>query len=137
MVDYPEDDEDVRTLVRGLTLYEDSPDEIPESTLKTQTRLAKMQLSTETSSDDFYADDALGEALVYTTAILAKVAIENYSITRWDLGVGEIDVSGAGESEQVQFQQWADAASQTLASGGHASGRRGTATNINSANYVH
>jgi hypothetical protein len=135
-VQYPSDEADVRDLVRGLTLYEDDADEIPQSTLNTQIRIAKMRLATETGSDAFFSDDALGEALVYTTAILAKSAIENYSITSWDLGVGEIDVSGAGDAEQVQFTQWADAASQALASGGHGGGSHGTATNINSANYI-
>lgn len=133
---YPSDDRDAVEMVRALTMYENSDDEIPQSTLETQLNIAKMRLATKTGDTDFYANDALGQALVGSTAILAKSAIENYSITSWDLGVGEIDVSGAGDADQVQFQQWADMVAEALANGGYGSSV-GTATNINSANYIH
>jgi hypothetical protein len=133
---YPTDKSDVRELVRGLTLYEDDADEIPQSTLDTQIQLAQMKLKTLTADSDWYTNEDLGQALVGTTAILSKCAIENYSVSSWDMGAASIDVSGAGDDEQMQFQQWADLVAEGLANGGYTSGRGGTSTNINSASYM-
>lgn len=131
----PSTDSEAREMIRGLTLYEDTSDELPQSDLDTQLSIAKMQLKNETGSEDFYSDEGLGQALVATTAILAKAAVENYSITRWDVGSESIDVSGAGDDAQAQFQQWASMAADGVASSSSSS-KTQSATNINSANYV-
>jgi len=131
---YPVDDADAQTLVRGLTLYEDNSDELPASDLSTHLRIAKMRLNTKTDSSEFYSDNGLGQALVATTAIVAKAAVENYSITRWDLGVGEIDVSGAGDEDVAQFSQWASMAAEGIANSKE--GGSQSATNINSGSYI-
>jgi len=131
---YPTDKQDALTLIRGLTLYEDSPDELTTSELETHLRIAKMRLKTKTDSDNWYSDDGLGQALVATTAIVAKAAVENYSITRWDLGIGEIDVSGAGDEDNAQFSQWASMASEGIAASDNGSAL--SATNINSGSYI-
>jgi len=130
---YPTDDADTRQLVRALTQYEDNTDELPRSELDTHIRLAKMRLQTQTDKSDFYKIDGLGQALVATTAILAKAAVENYSVDRWDLGVGTIDVGSAGDGDVVQFSEWASMAAEGLADAGLNSN---TATNINSAGYI-
>jgi len=115
---YPTDDADTRQLVRALTQYEDNTDELPRSELDTHIRLAKMRLQTQTDKSDFYKIDGLGQALVATTAILAKAAVENYSVDRWDLGVGTIDVGSAGDADVVQFSEWASMAAEGLADAG-------------------
>jgi len=135
MVDYPDSDADTLSLVRALTLYEDSTDEVTQSELQTHLRVAKMRLKTKTDSDSFYVDDGLGQALVATTAIVAKAAIENYSVDSWDLGAGSIDVSGAGDTDNAQFNEWAQMAAEGIASSSTVTKTR-SATNINSANYI-
>lgn len=132
---YPVDEADAKSLVRGLTLYEDSPDELPSDDLDTHIRIAKMRLKTETGSSDFYTDDGLGQALVATTAIIAKAAIENFSVDRWDIGQGEIDVSGSGDTDNAQFGQWAQMASDGI-SESSTSTKSSAPTPSNSASYV-
>lgn len=109
-------DADVKELFRALTLYDDSPDEINSGTLDTQIRAAKIRLSNKVDSDSWYSDSGLGQALLYTTMILGKCAMENYSVSAWDMGGGSIDVSGAGDDEQAQFSEWADAVSEGIRS---------------------
>lgn len=132
---YPQDEQDALSLVRSLTFYEDSPDEITKSELQSHLRIAKMRLKTKTGSDNFYTDDGLGQALVASTAIVAKSAVENYSIDRWDLGAGEIDVSNAGDEDVLQMSQWAEMAADGIASSS-SSTKNQSPTNINSASYI-
>lgn len=109
-----QDDADLKTLVRGLTLYEDTARELPDSKLDPQIRVAKMRLANKTDSDSFYTDSGLGQALVGWTCILAKCAVENYSVSQWDVGPANIDVRGAGDAEQVQFNEWAEMVSEGI-----------------------
>lgn len=131
----PTTDSETTDMVRGLTLYADSPDELRASELDTQLNIAKMRLKNETGSESFYSDAGLGQALVFATAILAKSAVENYSVTRWDVGSDSIDVSGAGDTDQQQFSDWASMVADGVASSSSSS-KTQSATNINSANYV-
>ncbi len=107
-------DSDLREYFRALTLYDDTADEIQKSTLNTQISVAKLKLKNEANSTEWYSDSGLGQALLGTVLILGKAAIENYSVSRWDLGDAEIDVSGASDSEQVQFEEWATLVSDGL-----------------------
>ncbi len=101
-------DIDLKDVVRSLTMYEDSRDELPESDLDSQIRAAKIRLSTKLDQDptDWYSDNGLSTALLGTTLILAKCAVENYSITRWDIGGQYIDVSGKGDTDTPQLNEW-------------------------------
>jgi hypothetical protein len=107
-------DADVKELFRALTLYEDSPDEIDDGTLDTQLRAAKIRLSNKIDGDNWYSDSGLGQALLGTTLIMGKCAMENYSVSAWDMGAGSIDVSGAGDVEQAQFSEWASMVSEGI-----------------------
>jgi len=101
-------DTDLKDVVRALSMYEDTDDELPASTLDTQLRAAKIKLSAEIGKDptDWYSDSGLSTALLGTTLILSKCAVENYSITRWDVGGQYIDVSGKGDTDTPQLNQW-------------------------------
>lgn len=123
-------------MVRGLTLYEDTADELPSSTLDTLVKTAKMRLQNKYGSDSFYSDSGLGQALVGATAIIAKSAVENYSVDRWDVGEGDIDVSGAGDADQVQFQQWARLTAEGVTSSDAVSDDSASPTGINSSPYI-
>lgn len=107
-------DADLKTVVRGLTMYEDTTDELPESDLDTQIRAAKIKLDSQVESTDWYSDNGLSKALLGATLIYAKCAVENYSITRWDIGGSYIDVSGKGDTDVPQFNEWAKLVSEGL-----------------------
>lgn len=110
-----QNDSDLKDVVRALTLYEDSQDELPDAKLDAQIRGAKIKLSTKVDSTNWYSDSGLSTALLGTTLIYAKCAVENYSITRWDIGGQYIDVSGANDTDQPQFNEWAAMVADGLA----------------------
>ena len=114
-----DDDSDLKEMVRGLTHYGDNAEELPDSDLETQIRVGKLRLKNKTDIDltgdePFYSDDGIAQALLFTTCILAKCAVENYSVDRWDIGVAQIEVREAGDADQVQFQQWAELVAEGL-----------------------
>ena len=104
----PTSDTEAYELVRALTDYDDTDDELTQSSLDTHLRVAKLNLYNEVGSKEFYEDPGLGQALVAATAIYAKAAVENYSVDRWSVGDTEIDVGAFNNPESAQFQQWAE-----------------------------
>jgi len=131
----PTSESELKTMVRGLTLYDDTADELPNSDLQTQIAVAQMMLKNRTGSEDFYTDSGLGQALVGTTAILAKAAVENYSVDRWSVGADDIDVSNAGDADQMQFEAWNMLINDGIAESDSAS-KTTTPIPKNSANYI-
>lgn len=133
----PTTDDELKSRVRATTLYEDTPDELPADHLSSLLNNAKMRLQNRTGVSNWYGDDGLTQALLYATALSTKVAIENYSVTRWDVGAGEIDVSGASDTESAQFQMWANYVSEGLsASDSEDVASTGTTTSIVSDGYM-
>jgi hypothetical protein len=135
MVQYaPSDETELIEQVRALTMYDDTRDELPNATLQTQIGVAQMMLKNKTGSENFYSDSGLGQALLGTTAILAKAAVENYSVDRWSVGADDIDVSGAGDADQMQFEMWNKLINEGLSD----SSTQKTASPVprNSANYI-
>ena len=131
----PADEDELLTQVRALTLYDDTRDELPNATLQTQIGVAQMMLKNKTGSENFYTDSGLGQALLGTTAILAKAAVENYSVDRWSVGADDIDVSGAGEADQMQFEMWNTLVNEGL-SDSDTTKRTTSPVLRNSANYI-
>lgn len=115
----PTSDAEVESVVRAITGYDDS--ELPSKQFQTLLDLTKLTLvnetnlsSTQGNDDPWYSDDGLGQALVFTAAIRTKVAVENYSVDRWDFGDQTLDVRGAGDADQIQFQEWMERANDGL-----------------------
>jgi len=125
-------DSELKTRVRALTGYEDTPDELSGTDLDSLVNAAKHRLAVQTGSENWYSDSAMGMALVGTTCIIAKSAVENYSVSSWTIGDQTIDVNGAGNVEQAQFQQW----SQMVATGIRQSGDTKTAVPTNTTDYI-
>jgi len=94
---------DVRQYVRRVTDYDDT--ELTAADLDGHIDVAEMVVYNRTSSDAFYRDVGLGQAVVFTTAILAKVSMENYSVTRWNIGDQYIDAGSDGAVDE-QIRQW-------------------------------
>ena len=99
----PTSKRDVQDMVRAVTDYDERT--LSQTTLDKHIEIAKTVLYTRTSSDAFYTDAGLGQALVFATALLVKAAVENYSVTRWNIGDQYIDAGTDGTSDQ-QLQQW-------------------------------
>lgn len=110
----PSSEADLHTYVRELTQYEDAPDGLPSDKLNTHIDIAKLRLYNRVDSDKWFTDAGLAQALLGMTAILAKAAVENYSVTSWNVADQEIDVSGMGDEDAAQFQQWAEMVYQGL-----------------------
>jgi len=115
----PTSDADVETTVRALTGYE--TDELDASRFQSLLDLTKLTLINETSVDPstgddepWYDDEGLAQAVLFTTAIRVKCAVENYSVDRWDFGDQTLDVRGAGDADQVQFERWMVAAANGI-----------------------
>lgn len=109
------DDETLKRRVRSKTRYSDTPDELPAVELTDHIADVKLDFE-EMGVTDFYADAGIQKAMLYATCIESKVSVENYSIDSWDLTGGSIDVSGAGDSEKVQFSHWAEKVGSGLSS---------------------
>jgi len=113
-----EGDSELKQMVRGLTHYADHEEELPDDVLETQIKVSKLRLKNKTNIDleggNFYDDDGIAQALLFTTCILAKCAAENYSIDRWDIGGSHIEARYAAEPDQIQFQQWAELVAEGL-----------------------
>ena len=127
MTDTPDDyldheingDADLKEMVRSITDYD--REHLDDPTLDMQIRAAKLRVKNEADSSKFYEDDGLSQALLYTTAILAKCAAENYSLDRWNLGDAQIEARYAGDSDQAQFAHWAEMAAEGIRSSEEAS----------------
>lgn len=128
----PSTDSDVRRQVRALTDYADDPDELPQSKLDDIIEIAKLRLYNEVDSDNFYEDAGLGQALVATTAILAKARVENFSVSSWSIGDQTIDTSTVADSDAVQFKEW----NQMHLDGLDASSESGSAVPRNTTEFM-
>lgn len=104
----PTDDSDVRSLARTLTQYD--TDELSKDDLDGHIQMSKLEIYNELDieSDDFFTDSGLGQALIASTAIFAKLAVENYSVTRWQVADQEIETDGMSDEESGQLQRWGD-----------------------------
>lgn len=106
-IDYTVDSEaDLKQLARGITGYEDTPDELPASDMSTLIQVAAMNVQNDTGSEKWFSDSGLGQALLFTLSVRAKERVENYSVSSWSVGDQTINVQGAGDDEQAQFQNW-------------------------------
>lgn len=128
----PTSDKAVKRLVRTVTDYSDDADQLPEATLDELLDVAKLRLYNEVGADEFYDDSGLGQALVFTVAILAKARIENYSVTSWSIGDQRIDTSGVRDGDAEQFQRW----TQMVADGISASDDGGPGAPSSTTEYI-
>lgn len=112
----PESNSDLKTMVRGVTGYDDISDEFTDSDLDTQIRLAKMRLYNEYETEAWYADSGVTQGLLYLTAILCKCAIENYSTRRWDVGDQSFWSRDLPPEDSMQLQEWTTALNEGLES---------------------
>jgi hypothetical protein len=101
-------DPELKERVRNLTGYEDNEDELPNEQLQGIIDTAKLELSTEFSSTDWYNDQPYTLVLLGTTCILAKSQVENYSVDSWSIGDESISVRDTDPSDSMQFQRWND-----------------------------
>ena len=99
---------------KALTGYEDNEDELPKAEFDQVLKTAKSSIYTNIGADDFYSDHYLSEALLYVTAIKAKIKVENYSVTSWSVGDEHIVVRDADQEDSSQMRDWNDEANRNL-----------------------
>lgn len=105
---YPDDDFDLKEIVRAETSYEDSEDELPSSQLDTVVERAKGRLELETGSDQWYSDDGLGFALAAYACLRAKAAVENVPLSSYSIGDEDVSFSNTDPEVSQQLSQWAE-----------------------------
>jgi|APHM01.1.fsa_nt_gi hypothetical protein len=128
----PQSNAELRRFVRTITNYERA--DVSNSELDTHIKLAKLRIKNETNSTDFFTDDGLAQAVLFTTAILVKSAVENYSVSGYIVGGQEIDVSDVSAPDSAQFQTWSTLISDGLESS--AQTVRGAEGLTNTASYI-
>lgn len=104
---YPQNDADLKTVVRDETSYDDAPDELPSSQLDTIVERSKGRMELETGSSAWYSDDGLGYALVAYTCMRAKAAVENIPLSSYSLGDEQVSFSSENPEDSQQLEQWA------------------------------
>lgn len=101
-------DTDLKQRFRSITGYQDNSDEITSSELDTLIKQMKFDIKTEYNTSNFYSDDGVTMALLYTTCIFGKARIENYSVSSYNIGSESISVMDASPEDSAQFQHWAE-----------------------------
>lgn len=102
----PQSDPEAKRLVRTLTNYDDTEDELTDASLQGHLDIAKLELYNEVGTDAVYSDAGLGQALVAATAIYAKAAVENYSVSSWSVGDMNVSAGAFKNPENAQFMKW-------------------------------
>jgi hypothetical protein len=123
--------------VRAETGYEDTPDELPQSDLETLRANAKLVLATDAGVDDgWYTDRGLGLALLGVTCVKAKARVENYSVSSWSLGGGDVSIEVEdSDGSSIQMTEYENMIQMGMARADDVDATL-TATNINSASYI-
>jgi hypothetical protein len=105
---YPADDTELAAAVRAETSYEDTEDELPQSQLTHLIERSKAKLELETGVSSWFSNDGIGFALVAYTCMRAKAAVENISMSSYEIGAEQVDFHHADPEDNMQMQQWAD-----------------------------
>ena len=101
-------DNELKAQVRADTQYEDSLDELPESTLDAIISTAKLRVEMKTGSTAWYSDPGLGLVLLAYTCMRTKAAVENVVIEEYQLGNQRVRTRNVDPETNQQIQQWAE-----------------------------
>lgn len=97
-----EDEADLKRAVRTSTMYLDESD-LPEHVLEGQINDAKRDLRLEMNIDGgWYDDEGLTQALKSLSCILTKVAVENFTFQRYDIGNLHVEVAETEGADQIE-----------------------------------
>lgn len=99
-------DSELTSRVRTITGYDDTSDEVPQSDMTDLVDVAKADVFSETDTTEWYSDHHMGEVLVYTLCVKAKLRVENYSVSQWSLGNESVTTLNAVPDEEGQLQFW-------------------------------
>lgn len=105
---YPKNDDELKTVVRAETSYDNTDDELPNSQLVTLIERAKAKLEMTTGSDAWYSDDGLGFALAAYTCMRAKAAVENFALSDYSIGDERVSFDADDPETSQQLQMWAE-----------------------------
>lgn len=111
---YPENDTDLKTIVRDETSYDNTEDELPDTQLDTIVERSKGKVELTTGSSAWYTDDGLGYALAAYTCMRAKAAVENVPLSGYSLGDERVSFNADDPDTSQQLQMWAQDVSDGL-----------------------
>lgn len=127
-------DNEVEQRFRTLTGYDATENEVPITVFDGILQAAKAKVYGETGSTNWYSDHHLGEVLVYTTAVIGKQRIENYSVEKWSIGSHSVTTT-ADDEESVLIQTWIDIINDNVENSDETDGSAGSLTPKWSGNY--
>lgn len=104
---YPDNDNELKTIVRDETSYDNTEDELPDTQLDTIVERAKGKVELTTGSSAWYSDDGLGYALAAYACMRAKSAVENVPLSGYSLGDERVSFSSDDPDASQQLNQWA------------------------------
>lgn len=105
---YPDNDEELKQIVRAETGYADNEDELSDSDLDVIVERSKGKVELSTDSDQWYTDNGLGFALAAYTCMRAKAAVENVPLASYSFGDEQVSFESADVDQSQQLQQWAE-----------------------------
>lgn len=92
--------------VRTITGYDDVPDELQQGDMSNLLDASKAKVYKDADTTAWYEDHNMGEVLVYTLAVMAKLRVENYSVEQWSLGNESFTTLNANPDEEGQLNFW-------------------------------
>ena len=108
MTQFPDNESELKSVVRSATGYEDIDDELEATDLDSIVGQSegRLMLEADVSESTMYNDDGLSFALAAYTKIRAKAAAENVGLSSYSLGAEEVSFDTSDPETSQQLRLW-------------------------------
>jgi len=108
MTQFPDNEDELKAVVRSATGYDDIEDELQATDLDSIVGQSegRLILEADTTEQQMYNDDGLSFALAAYTKIRAKAAAENVGLSSYSLGAEEVSFDTSDPETSQQLQLW-------------------------------
>jgi len=105
---FPDNESELKAVVRSATGYDDIDDELQATDLDSIVGQSegRLILEADTTEQQVYNDDGLSFALAAYTKIRAKAAAENVGLSSYSLGAEDVSFESADPETSQQLQLW-------------------------------
>jgi len=137
MTQFPDNEGELKSVVRSETGYDDIDDELQATDLDSIVSQSegRLMLEADVSESTLYNDDGLSFALAAYTKIRAKAAAENVPLSSYSLGAEEVSFESADPDTSQQLLLWHEDARVGL-DRSDADSTQGGLTIANSSQYI-
>ena len=108
MTQFPDNESELKAVVRSATGYDDIEDELQATDLDSIVGQSegRLMLEADVTESTLYNDDGLSFALAAYTKIRAKAAAENVGLSSYSLGAEEVSFDTSDPETSQQLQLW-------------------------------